>query len=119
VSSATCALRCRWRRQRRRHEIAIRVALGASRGDVLRLVMGESVGIIAIGGGLGLALAMAVLRMLSAILGALADATRTSAADPRLVVGAPALLAALALVACYLPARHAARLQPGAVLKEE
>ena len=104
---------------RRTQEIGIRVALGATRRDVLRLVMRESVGIIAVGGAIGLALALAVMRVLSSILNALAEATRTTAYDPRLVFGAPALLAALALLACYVPARQSARLDPAAALKAE
>jgi putative ABC transport system permease protein len=64
---------------RRTREIGIRVALGAKRGDVLRLVMRESVGIIVVGGVLGLALALAVVRVLSSILNVLAEATRTTA----------------------------------------
>jgi predicted permease len=103
----------------RTHEIGIRVALGATRGDVLKLVLRESVGIILVAGAAGLALALAVMRVLSGILNAMAEATRMSASDPRLVFGAPALLMALALLACYIPARKSVQLDPAAALKAE
>jgi len=104
---------------RRRHEIGIRIALGARRGDILRLVMRESLGIIVVGGAVGLALALAVMRILSSILNAIAESTRMTASDPRLVLGAPALLLSLALLACYVPARRSARLDPAAALRAE
>ena len=81
--------------------------------------MRESLGILAVGSAVGLALALAVVRILSSVLNAMAEATQTTASDPRIVLGAPALLVALALLACYVPARQAARLNPAAALKAE
>lgn len=104
---------------RRTHEIGIRVALGAKQGDVLRLVLRESTLIVATGGAVGLAIALAALGGLASALEAMAQATRTSATDPLLLVGAPALLIGLALAACYLPARKAARIDPAAAMKME
>jgi len=104
---------------RRTHEIGIRVALGATRGDVLRLVLTEGVAIIGVATALGLAAAFATLQALRSFLEALAAVTKTSTSDPLLIIGAPALLAALALVACYLPARRALRINPVEALRAE
>ena len=81
--------------------------------------MKESLGILAVGSAVGLAMTLAVMRILSSIPNAMAEATQTTASDPRLVIGAPALLVALALLACYVPARQAARLSPAAALRAE
>lgn len=104
---------------RRTHEIGIRVALGAKQSDVLRLVLRESTLIVAIGGAVGLAIALVALRGLASTLEAMVEATRTSATDPLLLAGVPALLIGLALAACYLPARKAARIDPAAAMKTE
>jgi putative ABC transport system permease protein len=104
---------------RRTHEIGIRMALGARPVDVLRLVLREG-GVIAVAGTLvGLVIALAVLRALASFVEALAEATRTSASDPVLLLGAPALLASLALLACYLPARRATAVDPLLALRSE
>jgi putative ABC transport system permease protein len=104
---------------RRTHEIGIRVALGASRRNILGLVQRESAALFAVGDAVGLALALAMLRVLGSVLDALAQATQTSATDPAILVGAPALLVGLALAACYIPARKSVRLDPAAVLRSE
>ena len=104
---------------RRTHEIGIRIALGASRRNILALVLRESAILFAVGGAAGLALSFAMLRVLGAMLDALATATQTSASDPAILIGAPALLVALALPACYLPARKAVRIDPSAALRAE
>jgi predicted permease len=104
---------------RRTHEIGIRAALGATQGDVLRLVLRESVLIVALGGAVGLAIALAALRGMASILEAMSQATRTSGNDPLLLVGVSALLIGLSMAACYLPARRAARIDPADALKSE
>ena len=104
---------------RRRREIGIRVALGARRASVLWLVLRESSAIIAAGTAIGLLLALAVTRALASILDTLAETTRTSMTDPLVVLGGPALLALLALVACYVPARASTRIDPTIALRAE
>ncbi|MGA2275260.1 MAG: ADOP family duplicated permease [Bryobacteraceae bacterium] len=104
---------------RRTHEIGIRMALGASRRNILGLVLRESAALFAVGDAVGLVVALAMMRVLGSILDALAQATQTSASDPAILVGAPALLVGLALAACYIPARKAVRIDPAAALRSE
>lgn len=104
---------------RRRREIGIRFALGAPQSNVYRLVLKESALMIAIGGAIGLALALAVMRALNSLLTTLSEATRTSLSDPLLLIGAPLLLTAISLLVCFFPARHALRIDPTASLREE
>lgn len=104
---------------RRTHEIGIRMALGATRANAVGLVLRESAGVMAVGGVIGFLLALAVMRGLSAMLNVMAETTRTSAYDPRLLLGIPALLAVLAALACFVPARRAAQISPIAALKSE
>ena len=105
--------------ERRTHEIGIRVALGASRRNILKLVLRESATLFAAGGAVGLALTFAMMRVLGSMLDTLAQATQTSASDPAILVGAPALLVGLALAACYIPARKSVRIDPAAALRSE
>jgi macrolide transport system ATP-binding/permease protein len=102
----------------RRKEIGIRVALGARRGQVLRLVLGEGLALVSVGTALGFLGAFALAKMLSALTAVFFTAAEVSTTDPRLLVGAPLLLAALAILACYLPARRAATTDPLQVLRE-
>jgi len=95
-----------YRTQMRTHEIGIRVALGAARTDVLRLVLLQGVRLTIIGLALGLALAIGLTRFLSGLL------YGVSATDPLTVVGVTALLALIAVLACYLPALRAMRVNP-------
>jgi ABC-type antimicrobial peptide transport system permease subunit len=104
---------------RRGHEIGIRMALGAQRGDVLRLVMQESMTLVAVGTVFGLAGAWAAARVLSSFLSSVARAASASTSDPVLLVGAPLLLAGLALVACYVPARRSMQIDPVVALRQE
>lgn len=103
----------------RKREIGIRMALGANKGQVLRLVMREAVALIAVGTVLGFAGAVLVSKALEAATSVIGDALAMGTNDPRLLVGAPALLAALALLACYLPARAAVRIDPLKALRTE
>jgi predicted permease len=104
---------------RRTHEIGIRRALGAQGLDVLRLVIKEGGVLIAAGTALGLAAAFAVIQVLSSTLSTIGELTMTSIRDPLLLAGAPLLLAALALLACYLPARRSLRISPVQALRAE
>ena len=103
----------------RRREIGIRMALGARYAGVLWLVLRESSAIIAAGTIAGLAAALGLTWALASFVETLAETTRTSMTDPFLLVGGPALLGALALVACYLPARRTTRIDPATVLRAE
>jgi len=95
----------------RTHEIGLRMALGASSRDVLRMVMGNSARLIAAGLGLGLGAALAVTRLMTSLL------FHVSATDPLTYAGIAALLSAIALIASYLPARRAARVDPMVALR--
>ena len=97
----------------RRGEIAIRMALGAHRRDVLALVVRQGAGLVAAGAVIGLAAATAGSRILQSFLyGIAADDLLTFLAAPFAVVAA-------ALFACYLPARRATRIEPMEVLRSE
>jgi len=100
----------------RTHEIGIRMALGARTGDVLRLVMKEGVLLVALGSILGLSVGFVGLRLLAGLFSSVAS---TSASNPLLVLGAPALLGSLALASCYLPARRSTRIDPAIALRQE
>ena len=104
---------------RRRREIGIRIALGARSTDGLGLVMKEGAVLVAVGTIIGLAGAWAGIRLLSAIMSQIARTSGTSASDPALLVGAPLLLAALALAACYVSARKSLRIDPAVALRQE
>jgi hypothetical protein len=104
----------------RRHELAIRIAMGAQKGDVLALVIGEGALLLALGAILGMSFAWAGEHAITA---ASASAARqvnsTSNSNPLVLLGAPLLLVALGLVACYLPARQSASIDPAHALRQE
>ena len=102
----------------RRREIGIRMALGARKGQVLRLVLREGTALITVGTVLGFLGAVAMAKILSAVTSEFADAFKIGTNDPRLLVGAPLLLTALAMLACYVPARTAAKIDPLKALRE-
>jgi predicted permease len=104
---------------RRRKEIGIRVALGARAGQVLRLVLRESGVLIVVGTMLGFAGAFAISRALASLTAVLGQVFLSGTHDPRLLFGAPLLLAAVALVACYVPARKSTQIDPLTALREE
>jgi putative ABC transport system permease protein len=97
----------------RTHEIGVRVALGAGRRDILRLVVGQGMKPVLAGLAIGLAGALALTRLMKALL------FGVSASDP-LTFGSIALLLALvALLACWIPARRATRVNPIVALRQE
>jgi ABC-type antimicrobial peptide transport system permease subunit len=100
-------------------EIGIRIALGARGAQVLGLVMKEGAVLVTVGTLIGFAGAWSGMRLLSAIMSQIARTAGTSASDPVLLVGAPLLLAGLALAACYVPARKSLRIDPVAALRQE
>jgi macrolide transport system ATP-binding/permease protein len=103
----------------KRKEIAIRTALGASSAQVLRLVLREGAALVAVGTVLGFLGAIGLARIVSSLANMFVDALRVGTNDPRLLVGAPALLAAVALLACYVPARRSVKIDPLKALREE
>ena len=98
---------------RRTRELGIRVALGSTRGGVLRLVLREGAVLAGVGAVIGLAAAAALTRLLSALLYGVPPL------DPVAFGGAAALLVGAALVAAYLPARRAAAVDPTIALRSE
>jgi putative ABC transport system permease protein len=96
----------------RMQEIGIRLALGAQRGDVLRLIVGQGMTLAWIGLGIGLAGAWALTRLLTHML------YGVSATDPSVFAAVSGLLALVAVCACYLPALRASRVHPTVVLRE-
>jgi putative ABC transport system permease protein len=97
----------------RTQEIGVRMALGAARADILRLVLGRGLLLVGIGVVLGLVAAAAVSRMVSSLLFGI------SAVDPVTFIVVPLLLASMALLASYLPALRATRIDPAAALRGE
>jgi putative ABC transport system permease protein len=97
----------------RAHEMAIRLALGASPGGLLKLVVGKAMLMVLAGLALGWAAALALTRVLASLL------YDTSPTDPVTWVAAGALLAAVALLACYVPGRRAMRVDPMVALRYE
>jgi len=97
----------------RTHEIGVRVALGAQRGDVLGLVVGQGLRLIAIGVGFGISVSFIVARLIESMLFGVGPN------DPRTFAGVSVSVAAVALLACYVPVRRALRVDPMVALRYE
>jgi putative ABC transport system permease protein len=97
----------------RSREFGVRIALGASAASVMRMVVARGLLLTGAGLAIGVGLAWAATRAMQNLL------YGVSAADPRTFAGVIALLSAIALVACYLPARRAARVDPITALREQ
>ncbi|HXU35132.1 MAG TPA: ABC transporter permease [Blastocatellia bacterium] len=97
----------------RTHEIGIRMALGAEKADVLKLVLGQGLKLTLIGIAIGLAVALGLTQFMRAILFGI------SATDPLTFAFASVVLGFVALLACYLPARHATKVDPMVALRHE
>jgi predicted permease len=101
-----------YRTELRTHELGIRVALGASRADVVRLVLLQGMRLTAIGLALGLALSFGLTRVIAGLLYGI------GANDPVTIFAVLILLAAMSLLACYLPAQRAMRVDPVTAIRE-
>jgi len=98
---------------RRTREIGIRMALGAHRETVLRLILRQGLVLAIAGAGVGIGVAAVVMRYLASML------YDVHANDPVTMIGVAALLTVVALAACYIPARRAMRVDPMVALRYE
>jgi putative ABC transport system permease protein len=98
---------------RRTREIGVRAALGARPSDVMRMVLAQGAGLVATAIGIGLAAALATNRLLSQQL------FEVSATDPGTLATGAVVLSSFALLACYIPARRAMRIEPIQALRED
>jgi putative ABC transport system permease protein len=95
----------------RTHEIGIRMALGGSAGDVVRLILRQGVRMVIVGLGVGLVAALGITRVMTGLL------IGVSPSDPLTYISVAAILTAIALLACWIPARRATRVDPGVALR--
>jgi predicted permease len=98
---------------RRTREIGIRMAIGADPGSVARLVLRQGMKLTGIGAAIGLALSLLVSQLLASLL------VGVSTRDPEVYVAVPLVLGAISFLACYVPARRAARIDPLLALRQD
>jgi len=96
----------------RTQEIGVRMALGAGRGEIMRLVLGRGLALVGLGLGVGTLAALSVSRAIANLL------FKVSPSDPFTFVGVPLLLGTMAFAASYLPARRATRIDPAVALRQ-
>ena len=94
-------------------EIGLRLALGAQRGDIRALIVGQGMRLLVIGLSLGVAGAFASSALLRSVL------FKVDSVDPAIYLGVSFLLAGAAILACWFPARRAARVDPMITLRSE
>jgi putative ABC transport system permease protein len=97
----------------RTHELGIRIALGAQVSDVMRMILGQGMAVIGIGIVIGLAAAFGLMRLMNSLL------FGVSATDPFTFAAITAVLAGAGLLACYVPARRATKVDPLEALRYE
>jgi putative ABC transport system permease protein len=93
--------------------VGVRIALGAQRFDILRMAMSEGMGVVVIGLACGLAGAAILTRLFRSML------FNVAPGDPLTFLSVSAILVSVALLACYIPARRATRVNPLVALREE
>jgi putative ABC transport system permease protein len=98
---------------RRTQEIGIRIAMGAAPGDILRMVLRQGLSVVGIGLALGLAISLVGTRVLNGFF------VGIKPSDPVTFVAVVLLLTAIALIACWIPARRATRIDPLVALRHE
>jgi ABC-type antimicrobial peptide transport system permease subunit len=98
---------------RRNGEIGIRMALGAQRADVMRMVIGRGLRLACAGVAAGLLISLAAARVMSSLL------FDTKSTDAGMLAAGPVVLLAVAALACYIPARRASRVDPMVALRME